>query len=182
MESEPPARRIGGAHRALLAVGWGALWLGVLTQLAVSLAAAYVFHQGRCFAVAYTFAPLLVSCGERSALDVMTGWAGTVIVLLGPVVALVAAAGSVALVGRATQPLPVLRSAWLGGTAVLVPTIGWAVYRATVSSTQWGEGAWIFLAAATMLAALVVSRFVLAVVLALVAEPRAAVGEGARVR
>src|SRR3546814_19476630 len=69
----------------LLRVGWVAVWLGVLVQLAVSTGAAFTMWQDRCFEhIEYPFIPLLYSCGPPSATDVTLGWLATGLTLLGP--------------------------------------------------------------------------------------------------
>src|SRR3546814_2980641 len=132
-------------HPALLRVGWVAVWLGVLVQLAVSTGAAFTMWQGRCFEhIEYTFIPLLYSCGPPSALDVTLGWIATGLTLLGPVLGLTCAVVSSFVARTSPRTMPLMRSAWLAGTVVLVLLGGPLCYVLTRRSQPGGLNEWIW--------------------------------------
>ncbi len=158
-------------HPTLLRVGWVALWLGVLVQLAVSTHAAGMMWQGRCFAeIEYTFIPLLYSCGPPSTLDLTLGWVATGLTLLGPILGLTCAVASSFVATTSPRTMPLMRSVWLAGTVALAVVGGTLCYVQTRSPQPWGVSAWIWFVAVTMVGVLIASCFVYGIALVLVRQ------------
>lgn len=156
-------------HPRLLGVGWVAVWLGVLVQLAVSTFAAGAMWQGRCFAdIDYTFIPLLYSCGPPSTLEVTLGWVATGLTLLGPVLGITCAAVSWFVARTSPRTMPLMPSIWLGSTVILAVVGGTLCYFETRSPQPWGVSAWIWFVAVTMVVILIFSCSIYATTLLLV--------------
>ena len=73
-------------------IGWGALVLSVLVPLIVSVLSWLQTRDLHCTNdFSYTFAPLLVTCGERSQAILILGWILTVVTVGGLALAVVVA-------------------------------------------------------------------------------------------
>ena len=152
-------------HPTLIRVGWGLLWIGVLTPLAVSLSAAYVIWQGRCTSdLQYTFVPLLISCGPRSWGDLALGAIGTIITCCAPIAATIIATVTWFTVDGPARRVARIKSGCLGATALLVSAAMVATFASTNSPAPWGTNAWILFAATAGVATLTLCTIINAVV------------------
>jgi hypothetical protein len=117
----------------------------VIIPLVVSLRAVLELRDLRCTGgFSYTFAPLLVTCGDRTLPILVTGWALTIATVAGLVVA--ALATSIGFISaRNTQER---MSAWSLALAVAGVLITTGAVLASNPDSIWGINSWIFFSAA----------------------------------
>ncbi|WP_295013684.1 hypothetical protein [uncultured Microbacterium sp.] len=117
-----------------------ALTIGVLIPLIVSLFAVLKLRDLRCTdGFAYTFAPLLVTCGERQQAVLVVGWALTTATLAGLIVAAIAAI---------TGLISSRSGGWALASAVAGVVVVTLLVLASNPDATWGTNSWIFFSAA----------------------------------
>lgn len=128
----------------LLGVGWVCLLVGLFWPFCVALFAAYQLRDLKCTSdLAWTAAPLLFTCGERTTAELVFGWAGTVLsmscLLIAVIIALVAVLGT-----AARRTAHGLRSASRHFALTVAATaIACCAVLLSRPDELWGTGSWL---------------------------------------
>lgn len=162
--------RIGRVRVALLRAGWAALTVAVLVPLVVATTAFMRIRTGTCVNAEYAFAPLIITCGRRSAAGDALGWTLTAVTVGGLLLALVL--GLVRALAGKSDTSERVDGGILAASTLIVVAAALAVVS-TNPDSSWGTNSWIFFATTAAAIALVVCASVGAVVRAARARRRA---------
>lgn len=142
---------------SLTRIGWAVLSTSAVVPLVVSLFAVLQIRDMRCTSqFSYTFAPLLVTCGDRSVVELVLGWTLTAIAVggLGAAVTL-----AILLAWRSIQaPETTNRfESWTYVVTVAGVLLAVAAILATDPDRTWGSNSWIFFSSSAAALVLIVA-------------------------